>query len=260
MKKLLLIIVGLFFSMVLVQAQSTEMYIMKSGGIIGYYSLGDVDSVIFYEPEIIAGQPFTDLRDFNVYQTVQIGDQVWMAENLKYLPEVQASSYSSVTSEVYYVYGYDGTDVAEAKTTENYNTYGVLYNWASAMAGGTSYADGNPSGVQGVCPSGWHMPSTAEWQELADFATAAAHLMEAGDEHWTYDVGSNSTRFTALPGGMRNQANGSFSAIRDNGYWWTTSQAQAGEGSSVNIDYQSNIFIGLFRDKEYGYSVRCVKN
>jgi uncharacterized protein (TIGR02145 family) len=260
MKKLLVILAGLLFSVVLLQAQSTEMYIMKSGNVIGTYDIADVDSIIFYEPVFVAGQPFTDLRDLNVYQTVQIGDQIWMAENLKYLPEVFSSSYSSENIPYYYVYGYGGTDVSAAKATANYNTYGVLYNWTAAMNSGTSYADGNPSGIQGVCPAGWHLPSNAEWTELRDFAAGVSHLMEDGDSHWTYDVGTNSTGFTALPGGMRNQANGSFSTIGDNGNWWTTSSASEGEGAAVNIDYQSNIYIGLLREKEYGYSVRCVKN
>ncbi|MDD4148630.1 MAG: FISUMP domain-containing protein [Bacteroidales bacterium] len=259
MKKLLVIIVGLLFSVVLLQAQNETMYIMQSGNIIGQHQIVDIDSISFNEPVFVAGQPFTDLRDFNVYQTVQIGDQVWMAENLKYLPEV-TPSYNSDVNPYYYVYDYVGDDVAAAKATANYNTYGALYNWAAAMDGGTSYDNGNPSGIQGICPNGWHLPSSAEWQELKDFAGATSNLMEAGDEHWNYDVADNSTGFTALPGGMRNPVSGSFVDAGSNGNWWTTSQAQDGEGAMVNIDYQSNIYIGLLREKEYGYSVRCVKN
>lgn len=256
MKKLLLITLGFLFSMVFVQAQNETMYIMKSGNIVGQYETADVDSIIFYEPI----GTFTDSRDGNVYRTVTIGNQVWMAENLKYLPEVFNSSYSGESIPYYYVYNYDGTDVTAAKATANYNTYGVLYNWKAAMGSGTGNADGNPSGMQGVCPTGWHLPSDAEWIELRDFAAGVSHLMEAGDSHWSYDVGDNSTGFTALPGGMRNQANGSFSSIRDDGYWWTTSSATAGYGAAININYQTSSNISIDREKEYGHSVRCVKN
>ena len=94
---------------------------------------------------------FIDPRDDQEYQTVTIGDQVWMAENLAYLPAVSPSSASSSFQPYYYVYDYEGTNVSEAKATNNYSTYGVLYNW-----GATSEA----------CPTGWHLPSEDEWQEL----------------------------------------------------------------------------------------------
>jgi len=80
------------------------------------------------------------------YSTVQIGDQCWFSENCRYLPEVSPSSAGSETSPYYYVYGYQGTDVEEAKATYNYDTYGVLYNWPAVM-------------TEGICPSGWHIPT-----------------------------------------------------------------------------------------------------
>ncbi len=104
---------------------------------------------------------FTDSRDGNVYKFVKIGTQTWMAENLAYLPSVVGSATGSETTPYYYVYGYDGTSVTAAKATSNYTTYGVLYNWPAAM-GGFSSSSSNPSGVQGVCPAGWHLPSEAE--------------------------------------------------------------------------------------------------
>ncbi|MCP4002072.1 MAG: hypothetical protein GY727_14280, partial [Gammaproteobacteria bacterium] len=98
------------------------------------------------------GYPITDNRDSNTYQTVEIGGQCWMAENLAYLPSVNPPDQGSTTSPYYYVYGYDSTDVSEAKTEPNYQTYGVLYNWPAAMAGAAS-SNTVPSGVQGICPA-----------------------------------------------------------------------------------------------------------
>lgn len=151
---------------------------------------------------------FTDPRDGNVYKTIQIGNQIWMAENLKYLPSVVGYETGSVTYPYYYVYGYNGTNISDAKATENYATYGVLYNW-SAVMGGAMNSNNNPSGVRGVCPEGWHVPSEAEWTELTDFlggeVVAGGKLKETGTEHWkTPNKGAtNETGFTALAGGMR---------------------------------------------------------
>ena len=152
-------------------AQNDTMYIMKSGAIVGQYNVNtEVDSVIFYKPTIeeTTSGTFIDSRDGNEYNWVQIGDQIWMAENLKYLPSVVGSGTGSETTPYYYVYGYNGTNVADAKATDNYATYGVLYNWTAAMDGEASSTT-NPSGIQGVCPAGWHLPSDAEWTELTDY-------------------------------------------------------------------------------------------
>ena len=111
---------------------------------------------------------FIDTRDGNVYNYVTIGNQVWMAENLKYLPSVVGSDTSSEITPFYYVYDYDGVNIEDAKATSNYTAYGVLYNWSAAMAGSASSVT-NPSGVQGVCPIGWHLPSDAEWIVLTDY-------------------------------------------------------------------------------------------
>ncbi|MGI6410801.1 MAG: FISUMP domain-containing protein [Bacteroidales bacterium] len=83
-----------------------------------------------------------DARDGNAYKTVKIGNQIWLAENLKYLPSVVGPGTESESTPYYYVYGYNGTNVTDAKATSNYATYGVLYNWTAAMD---------------ACPDGWHL-------------------------------------------------------------------------------------------------------
>ena len=175
-------------------------------------------------------EAFTDPRDGNVYKIITIGDQVWMAENLAYLPSVNmvADGSEDAAGSYYYVYGYDGTNVADAKATDNYATYGVLYNWTAAMDGEASSTT-NPSGIQGVCPAGWHLPSDAEWTELTDYlggtSVAGGKLKETGTTHWTSpNTGAtNETGFTALPGGYRG-SNGSFGGIGSNGYWWSATE------------------------------------
>src|SRR5690554_4182629 len=203
-------------------AQNDTMYIMKSGAIVGQYNVNtEVDSVIFYKPTIeeTTSGTFIDSRDGNEYNWVQIGDQVWMAENLAYLPSVNmvADGSEDAAGSYYYVYGYDGTNVAEAKATDNYATYGVLYNWTAAM---------------NACPDGWHLPSDAEWTELTDYlggeSVAGGKLKETGTTHWASpNTGAtNETGFTALPGGYRNNT-GTFHGIGYYGYWWSATEGNA---------------------------------
>ncbi len=113
---------------------------------------------------------FIDERDRHKYKYVQIGKQIWMAENLAYMPHV-----NPVNKQEYgiWVYDYDGSDVAEAKTTENYQKYGCLYDWPTAMGLGPEFLEnswkGDSENHQGLCPPGWRMPSDKDWIELERF-------------------------------------------------------------------------------------------
>lgn len=203
---------------------------------------------------------FTDARDGNVYQIVTIGTQVWMAENLKFLPSVEAPTTSSSLTPNYYVYDYSGTNIVEAKETYNYNTYGVLYNWPAAMANSLSSSI-NPSGIQGICPAGWHLPSDAEWTQLINYLggnnLSVNKLKEVGLLHWNEpNEGTNESGFTALPSGMLGL--GTFVNICKGGAWWS-----ATENSNSNSWYRFiyiNLGTSLDGSKEFGLSVRCIKD
>ena len=205
---------------------------------------------------------FTDARDNNHYNTVKIGNQIWMAENLKYLPSVVGPATSSETDPYYYVYGYDGTDLNAANATANYNTYGVLYNWPAAM-NGTESSVTNPSGVQGVCPTGWHLPSDAEWTELTDYlggtSIAGGKLKEIYTTHWTdpNTGASNETGFTARPGGARTST-GIYFSIGDNGYWWSATEYSSTKAYFRHLFYDNGNVDSYYPNKEFGISVRCV--
>ncbi len=115
---------------------------------------------------LLPTETITDPRDGHSYRTVQIGDQCWLGENLRYLPSVsptfrrsrlrlrRGQANTSRTSPYYYVYGYQGQRVDAAKATANYQHYGVLYNWAAA---------------QQASPPGWHLPTDEEWSQLCDY-------------------------------------------------------------------------------------------
>lgn len=197
---------------------------------------------------------FTDNRDDNVYSFVTIGEQVWMSENLKYLPSVADRTTGSNTDSYYYVSGYNGTDVTAAKATDNYKTYGVLYNWAAAM---------------NACPSGWHLPSDAEWTQLTNFlggeGSAGAKLkatgtVQEGTGLWNSpNTGaSNQVGFSAIPGGNRNI--GAFFDLGNAGYWWCATESTA-DNAWRRAVYRDQWHVNRNNiPKEIGLSVRCVRD
>jgi uncharacterized protein (TIGR02145 family) len=221
---------------------------------------------------------FAECRDQSGkgYAAVRIGDQVWMAENLAYLPAVSPPSDGSNIDKYYYVYRYYSNNVAEAKALDTYSEYGVLYNWAAAVNGGVG-SNSVPSGVQGACPDGWHIPSDEEWKVLErnlgmdeaevsktgwrNSGTAGGKLKEAGNAHWANpNTGAdNSTGFAALPGGNR-VGGGYFNYMPLSGSYWTCSEA----GSIVAwLRHFYHTHDGVDRQnyqRRDGLSVRCVKN
>lgn len=209
---------------------------------------------------------FTDPRDNNSYQTIKLGNQWWMAENLKYLPAISPSSTESLNQPVYYVYDYEGNNRDEARSSANFETYGVLYNWPAARE---------------ACPAGWHLPTDEEWKILEKFlgmstedADAAglergsnegsklsgnSGLWEAGNLTRDYEFGI--TGFEALPGGFRGK-DGGFDRLGEVGLWWSSSQWESSENYAWRrgLLYDYTIVHRSYSTKEDGFSVRCVKD
>ncbi len=249
MKKNTFLFIVIFALACSIKAQNDTMYIMKSGNIIDKFNVNtEIDSIIFYKPNASSGNTFIDDRDGNEYHYITIANQTWMAENLKYLPSVNQVSDGSITEAKYYVYGYNGTDVNEAKQEANYQIYGVLYNWSAG---------------QNACPNGWHLPSNAEWLELNNFLATdvGGKLKEIGTTHWNApNVGAtNEVGFTALPGGSRNEDN-EFYDIGDYGYWWTASQSTETLAWYYYMSHAYSNANNIYYTKELGYSVRCIKD
>ncbi len=215
------------------------------------------------EEENVVLNGFTDIRDGNHYAVTIIGSQIWMAENLKYLPSVVGPGSFSNAVPYCYVYGYNGTDVNAAKAQVNYELYGVLYNWPAAMNGDAS-SSANPSGVQGMCPDGWHLPSALEWSVLITYLggdlIAGGKLKEIGTSYWSSpNAGAtNETGFRALPGGL--VGNGGFYDLRYYGYWWTANQYGTIDASSFNMRYDNSLLDGDLDNMLSGFSIRCVKD
>ncbi|MEG1405887.1 MAG: FISUMP domain-containing protein, partial [Alistipes sp.] len=240
----------------------------------------------------------TDPRDSKTYRTVKMGTQIWMAENLAYQPQVNTIIEGSEVKEneekpFYYVYGYDGNDVAAAKATKYYKD-GVLYNWYAAIQGkgaNAGNADLNPSGMQGICPEGWHLPSKDEWGQLYEWVGAniedsikkdfegneikAKNVSGALRATTGWDPYSDSDMPDLAKGGLdlfgfcvktyggRDTKGFGFSGLGTMANYWATDYksnsygAQGGYVRFTRIDYD---IAGGFIDANRGQSVRCVKN
>jgi uncharacterized protein (TIGR02145 family) len=213
----------------------------------GQYESQKVESLTTLQ----CGIPFTDTRDGTQYETIEIGTQCWMKQNLAYIPSVSPPSAGSQTSSYFYVYGYSGNSVSEAKTTSNYQTYGVLYNWPASII---------------ACPQGWHLPSDSEGDILVNYlggsSVAGGKMKEAGTVHWSSpNTGAtNNSEFTALPGGNCDFG-GYFNSIGDYGSWWSSTEYSSASAWLRNLSYNGNGLYGNnYGNKEYGFSVRCLRD
>lgn len=195
--------------------------------------------------------------DGNVYKTVKIGDQWWMAENLKVTKLndntpisniMNASDWLSTAADYTPAYCWYDND-------EDYkSTYGALYNWVAA-------------GNEKLCPEGWHVPESEDYYELMLYidpdaamgyysAVAGGALKEEGTSHW-FSPNTGATDeygFAALPGGVRNVF-GEFAGLSTAGSWWSDAGL-----SSIHMSYDDASALFSEGGNEYGRSVRCIRN
>jgi uncharacterized protein (TIGR02145 family) len=177
--------------------------------------------------EVLRYGSFTDTRDGKVYNTVRIGEQTWMVENLNYTPATGNS------------WCYDNS-------TANCNIYGRLYDWNTALT---------------ACPSGWHLPSDAEWTELTTYlggiSVAGGKMKSTTGWSSPNTTATNESRFSGLPGGYR--YDGSFYELGSKSYWWSSTD----DGPNAWRRSLTNINGSVERSrltKRYGLSCRCVRN
>jgi len=196
------------------------------------------------EPLLIELEKGVTDFDGNNYRAVTIGTQTWMKENLK------STHYA------------DGTAITEVYTYNsnpaNAEMYGRLYSWNATMK------NTNIESTQGVCPTGWHVPSDAEWTELTNTlggeSVAGGKMKEAGLAHWNNpNTGAtNESGFTALPAGLYG-SNSQFMGKNTIAFFWTSSDYNGFDKWVRYISYDSNIAYRAHAFA-YGHSVRCVKD
>lgn len=212
-------------------------------------------------------------KEGNLYTTIKIGKQWWMAENLKTRFYADGSPLTSViavgdiTGDYITKYCFDYDD-----NSSNSDTYGRLYTWAAAM-NGESGSNLNPSEIQGVCPAGWHLPSDTEWKEMeiyigmsavqADLigargTTEGGELKESGTVHWTSpNTGANNQYgFTALPGGYFYFTGGFYQLLFETYFWSSTDDGD--NAYTRKLEYDLSTVIRNPGNKAVGISIRCV--
>ena len=195
--------------------------------------------------------------DGNVYKTVTIGTQTWMAENLKtskysdgtIIPNVKDSlEWAKLTTGAWCYYNNDST---------NNSKYGKLYNWYAVSK--------TSNGNKNVCPTGWHVPTYAEWSILTDFlggdSIAGGKMKEVGTTSWySPNTGaSNISLFTGLPGGYRDDYGG-YSYIGSFGYWWGSAEDETNDAWGRHLYYYVGDAYRHDGNKNYGLSVRCLRD
>ena len=189
----------------------------------------------------------------NKYKTVTIGTHEWMAENLKTSKFNDGIEIPIVT---------DNDTWAKLETpaiswynndpAQNKNTYGALYNWYAVNS-------------NKLCPSGWHVPTEADWTTLTALLEgsndAGGMLKEAGTKHWRIPNtdATNETGFTALPGGYRS-VKGVFNYIGISGYWWSSTAYNESNILFWNLRFRSGTVYRYRSEKFCGFSVRCVRD
>ena len=193
--------------------------------------------------------------DGNVYETIQIGDQLWMAENLRVTTYKDGSPIPNNTNNDDWIGLSTGAYGDYDNNPTNSETYGRLYNWFAV------------DDDRGVCPDGWHMPSDDEWTVLTDYlggqSVAGGKMKEAGLDHWNSpNTGAtNESGFTALPAGYRSLSIGYYLNMGNYGSFWSSSTAT--ELNSFYawyrlLSYFSSDVGRSFSSKQDGFSVRCL--
>ena len=210
------------------------------------WACGEVDSdTEATTPLTVIHDSFTDSRDGYLYGTVQVGTQIWMVENLRYLPQLNGVEFSTNLAK-YYVFGYNGTDVSVARELEKYQAYGVLYNWVAAST---------------ACPVGWHLPTASDWDTLIQVlggSQVAGRKLKAADGWKSIANGSDEINFSAMPSGFFH--NGIFNSEFYYAYWWSAEQPGGNSSVVYYIHDQRDDFENTIQPKFNGYAVRCVQN
>ena len=214
--------------------------------------------------------PVTDI-DGNTYNVVLIGEQIWMAENLKVTHYADGTNIGvgEITDDATWGnLGDNNTDKAYCfynnNASDEKDIYGALYTYAAATNGD------NDGETQGVCPTGWHLPTDAEWTTLIDELGENAASKLAGNatlwENGVLESNENfgTSNFSALPSGRRYRSywtfGPSFLRLGTRGVWWSASEHSSNEAYVRFIQNDYTTVIREYYEKSWGYSVRCVKD
>ena len=189
----------------------------------------------------------------NVYKTIVIGSQEWMAENLKTTIYRNGDEISNVTDGAQWIGLTAGAWCSYNNDSQYDCPYGKLYNWYAV-------ADS-----RNVCPTGWHVPSDGEWtiltNALGGVAVAGGKMKSTGTQNWlsTNTSATNESGFSGLPGGYRSSG-GTFGNIGDSGNWWSSTENLTYFAWSRGLGYSNGSVLRNYYNKKDGFSVRCLRD
>jgi len=248
---------GSFVSILTGLAASTTYYVRA-------YAINSEGTAYGNEISFTTCGSVTDI-DLNIYCTIAIGTQIWMTENLKTTRYQDSSEIPNITDDIEWFSQTTGAYCWYNNDQTSYkDTYGALYNYHTIVDN------------RNICPTGWHVPTDAEWTTLITYLgdDAGIKLREIGTEHWkipylilhdgviinSLHIGTNETGFSALPGGMRGNGNNNFESITIYGHWWSATENETNYSWSRNIYYDLTDVFRSTENKKSGLSIRCLKD
>ncbi len=247
----------MFFSVNTLFAQYYYLKINKTDGSSTTIAVSSIDSLTFFNLNCPAT---VDDADGNTYNTIVIGNQCWMKENLRVGMKIP-DSYDQINElfdNIIEKYCYNNLDA-------NCTLYGGLYQWAEAVnytngATNSSSLSASFSGnIQGICPVGWHLPTYTEIQALLSSALNSTNALKAIGQGFDLGAGTNTSGFSALMAGLRYPF-GSFNNLYGSTFFWTTNETSSTEALYLGISGLDDTVRIVSANKASGFSVRCLKD
>jgi uncharacterized protein (TIGR02145 family) len=234
------------------------------GNQVQFTAAGGGGGADYLNPNLTYGS-VTD-QNGNTYATIVIGTQEWMAENLRTTTYANGDPIPNVTDNAAWTQLTTGAWAHYQNNAIYENPYGKLYNW---------YAVADP---RNVCPTGWHVPTDAEWSTLVNYldpfyvpatpssGTAGGKMKSTGTQYWLApnEGATNESGFSGLPGTLRYSNDGSgggnFGGLGADGYWWSASESGAENAWGRFLDLNTADIARFALERRRGYSVRCLRD
>lgn len=179
------------------------------------------------------------------YNTINIGSQCWLKENLNIGTKINGSNNQTNNGTIEKFCFNDNEAYCD--------TFGGFYQWNEAMQYSTT------AGARGICPAGWHIPTLAEFETLKSATSNNGNSLKAIGQGSGSGAGTNTSGFSALLAGYRD-LNGYFCNLGYGAYFWSSTENDATYARNLTLDYNVSVIYFDYYGKHYGFSVRCIKD